>query len=153
MYTTMIAGLAYVGQTNLNAIGMSDLEKKKYFKKKFGDIAQGDYTNLAMASFQRAGWSSLIPAYSDLFLSQLMPEHRFNYRTSGLEVNLWTGNPTYDLLGGVAKTLQSVMKSSRGDYSFSRTDLNRMMRLLPFQNLYGINNILNFIRDESGLPL
>ena len=153
MYTTMIAGLAYVGQTNLNAIGMSDLEKKKYFKKKFGDIAQGDYTNLAMASFQRAGWSSLIPAYSDLFLSQLMPEHRFNYRTSGLEVNLWTGNPTYDLLGGVAKTLSSVMKSSRGDYSFSRTDLNRMMRLLPFQNLYGINNILNFIRDESGLPL
>ena len=153
MYTTMIAGLAYVGQTNLNAIGMSDLEKKKYFKKKFGDIAQGDYSNLAMASFQRAGWSSLIPAYSDLFLSQLMPEHRFNYRTSGLEVNLWTGNPTYDLLGGVAKTLSSVMKSSRGDYSFSRTDLNRMMRLLPFQNLYGINNILNFIRDESGLPL
>ena len=82
-----------------------------------------------------------------------MPEHRFNYRTSGLEVNLWTGNPTYDLLGGVAKTLSSIMKSSRSDYSFSRTDLNRMMRLLPFQNLYGINNILNFIRDESGLPL
>ena len=53
----------------------------------------------------------------------------------------------------VIVTVDGVTKTLSTDYSFSRTDLNRMMRLLPFQNLYGINNILNFIRDESGLPL
>ena len=90
---------------------------------------------------------------SDIFLSALSPDNRFNFRTSGLEVNLYTGNPTYDLLtNGVGKSLQSILKATRSDYRFSKTDMNRMMRLLPFQNMYGINNIINFLKERSGLP-
>ena len=64
-----------------------------------------------------------------------------------------TGNPTYDLLtNGIGKSLQSILKATRSDYSFSKTDMNRMMRLLPFQNMYGINNIINFLKEKSGLP-
>ena len=106
-----------------------------------------------MASFQRSGWSSLIPSYADIFLGSMSPDNRFNFRTSGLEVNLYTGNPTYDLLvNGFGKTFGSILKSTRSDYRFSKTDMNRMMRLLPFQNMYGINNIINFLKERSGLP-
>jgi len=106
-----------------------------------------------MASFQRSGWSSLIPTYADTLLSSVSPDNRFNFRTSGLEVNLYTGNPTYDLLtNGIGKSIQSMLKATRSDYSFSKTDMNRVMRLLPFQNMYGINNIINFLNDKSGLP-
>ena len=45
-----------------------------------------------------------------------------------------------------------MLKATRSDYSFSKTDMNRVMRLLPFQNMYGINNIINFLNDKSGLP-
>ncbi len=153
MYTTFIASMAYLGQTQLNTVGMSKSEKKKYLNSKLGDYKQGDYSKIAMASFQRSGWSSLIPSYADIFLGSMSPDNRFNFRTSGLEVNLYTGNPTYDLLvNGFGKTFGSMLKSTRSDYRFSKTDMNRMMRLLPFQNMYGINNIINFLKERSGLP-
>ena len=153
MYTTFIASLAFIGQTQMNAVGMGKTQKKKYMRSKLGNWKKGDYSKLAMASLQRSGWSSLIPTYADIFLSNLSPDNRFNFRTSGLEVNLYTGNPTYDLLtSGVAKTFGAMLKATRDDYQFSKTDMNRMMRLLPFQNMYGINNIINFLNDKSGLP-
>ena len=40
----------------------------------------------------------------------------------------------------------------RSVYDFSKQDLNRIMRLFPYQNLYGVNQMLNFLRDNSGLP-
>ena len=90
--------------------------------------------------------------YADFAMSGLFPEYKFNTRSSGLEINLWKGNPTMDLIDGSFRTLGQIQKSWRDDYRFSRTDLNRAMRLLPFQNMYGITNILNYIRDNSGLP-
>ena len=38
------------------------------------------------------------------------------------------------------------------DYEFSKQDLNRIMRIFPYQNLYGVNQLINFARDHSGLP-
>ena len=151
MYTTMIGGLAYTAQAHFNSVGMSKQEKKKYLKKKLGD--KGDYSKIAVAAFQRAGWSSVMPPFMDMIMRQIAPEHRFNTRSSGQEMNLITGNPTYDLVfGKIFPTLGAGLKSMRSDYEFSKSDLNRLMRILPYQNLYGINQLLNFIRDNSGLP-
>ena len=33
----------------------------------------------------------------DMITGQIAPEYRFNTRSSGQEMNLITGNPTYDL--------------------------------------------------------
>ena len=103
-------------------------------------------------------FSSKIDAYGDIdelnaFIGHIYPENRFNTRSSGLEINLLHGNPTMDLINGTARTMSQLMKATlREDYRFSRTDLNRAMRLFPFQNMYGVTNILNYIRDNSGLP-
>jgi len=151
MYTSLVGGSAYVAQAHFNTIGMSASEKKAYLKKKLGD--KGDYTKVALASFQRAGWSSVMPPFMDLVLGQIAPEYRFNTRSSGQEMNLITGNPTYDLGEKVLGIGGSVIKSLfNSDYDFSKQDLNRIMRILPYQNLYGINQLLNFLRDNSGLP-
>ena len=151
MYTTLIGGLAYTAQAHFNSVGMSSSEKKKYLKKKLGD--RGDYSKIAIAAFQRAGWSSVMPPFMDMLMGQIAPEHRFNTRSSGQEMNLITGNPTYDLIfGKLFPILGSGLKATRSDYDFSKSDLNRIMRILPYQNLYGINQLLNFLRDNSGLP-
>jgi len=151
MYTTLIGGLAYTAQAHFNSVGMSSSEKKKYLKKKLGD--RGDYSKIAIAAFQRAGWSSVMPPFMDMIMGQIAPEHRFNTRSSGQEMNLITGNPTYDLIfGKFFPILGSGLKATRSDYDFSKSDLNRIMRILPYQNLYGINQLLNFLRDNSGLP-
>jgi hypothetical protein len=151
MYTSLIGGASYIAQSNFNTIGMSATEKKAYLKKKFGN--QGDYTKIALASFQRAGWSSVMPPFMDMILGQVAPEYRFNTRSSGQEMNLITGNPTYDLGEKTFSIAGSFLKTMfNSDYNFSKQDLNRIMRMLPYQNLYGINQLLNYIRDNSGLP-
>ena len=151
VFTTMIGGLAYTAQVHFNTIGMSNTEKKKYIKKRLGE--RGDYSKVARAAFQRAGWSSVMPPFMDMITGQVAPEHRFNTRSSGAEMNLITGNPTYDLVfGKLFPTLGAGLKAATTDYQFSKGDFNRMMRILPYQNLYGINQVLNFIRDNSGLP-
>jgi hypothetical protein len=94
-----------------------------------------------------------MPPFMDMIMGQVAPEHRFNTRSSGQEMNLITGNPTYDLIfGKFFPILGSGLKATRSDYEFSKNDLNRIMRILPYQNLYGINQLLNFIKDNSGLP-
>ena len=151
MNTTMLGGLAYVAQANFNAVGMSDSEKKKYLKKKLGE--KGDYSKIAIASFQRAGWSSMMPPYIDMMMGVASPENRFNTRSSGMETDLINGNPTTDLMKKLLKVAGNGIRAGvRSDYDFSKQDLNRIMRLFPYQNLYGINNMLNFLKDNSGLP-
>ena len=40
----------------------------------------------------------------------------------------------------------------RSDYNFSQVDARRIVRLFAFQNMFGVNNILNLFIDKSGLP-
>jgi GH24 family phage-related lysozyme (muramidase) len=150
LYTSFIGGAAYIAQANFNAVGMSKSEKKAYLKKKLGE--KGDYSKIGIATFQRAGWSSVMPPFLDMIMGQVAPDHRFNTRSSGQEMNLITGNPTYDLIGKIFQVAGSGLKATRSDYNFSKQDLNRIMRLFPYQNLYGVNQFLNFVRDHSGLP-
>ena len=149
-YTSMLATMAYLGQTHFNTLGMGDRQRKEYLEKRLGK--DGDYSKLGLAAFQRTGWSSLIPAYADIFTSQMAPEYRFNTRSSGLEVNLITGNPTYDLLSSGADVMGSFLKATRDNYSFSKIDARRLTRLIAFQNSFGISNILNLFIDKSPLP-
>ena len=149
-YTSMMGTLAYLGQTHFNTIGMGEGQKAEYLDKRLGK--GGDYSRLGLAVFQRTGWSSLIPTYADLISSQVAPEYRFNTRSSGLEINLVNGNPTYDLVSGGFNVLGSFLKSMRSDYNFSQVDARRIVRLFAFQNMFGVNNILNLFIDKSGLP-
>lgn len=149
-YTSMMGTLAYLGQTHFNTIGMGEGQKAEYLDKRLGK--GGDYSRLGLAVFQRTGWSSLIPTYADLISSQVAPEYRFNTRSSGLEINLVNGNPTYDLVSGGVNVLGSFLKSMRSDYNFSQVDARRIVRLFAFQNMFGVNNILNLFIDKSGLP-
>ena len=152
MYTTLIGGLAYYGQTHFNTIGMSETDKVEYLKKRLGKNSDEFYLKMGLASFQRAGWSSVMPPMADYITANIAPNYRFNTRSSGQEMNLVTGNPTADLLGKISSSISSILKSSRSDYNFSQTDLNRIMRLFPFQNMYGVNQFLNWVKKSSGLP-
>jgi len=149
-YTSLLATLAYLGQTHFNALGMGDKERAEYFEKRFG--VEGDYTRLGLAAFQRTGWSSLMPMYADIVSLAIAPDLRFNTRSSGLEVNLITGNPTYDLFATGGRSLLSILKTARDDYSFSKTDLKRITRLFVFQNSFGVSNVLNLFLDKVPLP-
>ena len=149
--TTLLAGMAYMGQTHINAIGMSDAQRSEYFDKRFGSDPN-DWTRIGLAAFQRTGWSSVLPSYADIVSSNLNPNFRFNTRSSGLEINLVDGNPTYDLISTGKSVLDSFMKATREDYSFSKTDARRIPRLFALNKMIGVDNFFNMLIDKTGLP-
>jgi hypothetical protein len=89
----------------------------------------------------------------DLLLMATAPDYRFNTRTSGLEVNLITGNPTYNFGSDLVVSAGSVLKAlARDDYDFSQVDAKRIAGLPMFKSLYGYQNLMNFLIGRSGLP-
>ena len=76
-----------------------------------------------------------------------------NYRSSGLETNLLTGNPTVALGQKAVGAIRSTGKSIIDDeYDFSKADAYKWLRILPYQNMLGIRNVMQYMIDESDLP-
>ena len=89
MTSTMLAGLVYVGQQYAQAVGKTGEERDDFLERRLSPEAIGG------ATFQRNTYSTLLPAFIDTgaYLSGVDPF--LNYRSSGLETNVWTGNPTW----------------------------------------------------------
>jgi len=147
MSSMMIASLVYVAQTHVQGVGMSESEKADFFEKRLSSEAIG------RATFQRSTYSTLLPAVFDTGMYFAGQDPYFNYRSSGLDINLWTGNPTWSLgtklTGAIRNTGKAILDD---DYDFSKRDAYKWKSVLPYQNMVGVTNILQFMIDESDLP-
>ena len=95
-----------------------------------------------------------MPTFIDTFRAAGGSEPLFNYRSSGLEINLVTGNPTYRLIEKGGGALVGVTQSMLDDeYDFSKRDAYKWLRIAPYQNMLGIRNVLQYMIDDSDLPL
>jgi len=147
MSSTMIASLVYIAQQYVQAIGKTGEEKDDFLQERLSPEAIGG------ATFQRNTYSTLIPAVMDMALYYSGNDTMFNYRSSGLETNLWTGNPTYSLLQKTGGAIRSTGKAVFDDeYDFSKRDAYKWLRILPYQNMLGVRNVLQYMIDESDLP-
>jgi hypothetical protein len=143
----MIASLVYVAQQYVQAAGKGDEEKDEFLTERLKPEA------IAGATFQRSTYSTLLPSILDMGLYYSGNDTMFNYRSSGLETNLWTGNPTYSLLTQVGGAIRSTGKAIFDDeYDFSKRDAYKWLRILPYQNMLGVRNVLQYMIDESDLP-
>jgi len=147
MSSAFLASLVYVSQTYIQSIGKGKIQKEDFLNK------QLDPTNIGKAAFQRSTYSTLFPTLIDTgaYLSGFNP--LFNYRTTGLDINIITGNPTYSLFTNATNAVRNTGKAVFDDqYDFSKSDANRWLRILPYQNMLGIKNITQYLIDRSDLP-
>ena len=145
--STMLAGLVYFAQQNIQAIGKTGTEREEFLEDRLS------LKSIGGATFQRNTYSTLIPAVFDTTNHFLGGNTYFNYRSSGLEINLLTGNPTYSLLEKAGGAVIGTAKSIRDDeYDFSKRDAYKWLRIAPYQNMLGIRNVLQYMIDESDLP-
>ncbi|QLF87986.1 putative internal virion protein [Pelagibacter phage Hroenn EXVC015P] len=153
MSSMVFAGLAYTAQMNAQAVLMNKRDRKKFFEKKFGKTDGEIYMSIAKAAFQRSAFASLLPAFVDSGLGVLGADPFFHYRSTGLDSNLLTGNPTVSLIKnnlykGVSGSIKSMWDK---DYEFSQSQYNDLTQLLLFQNALGIQNVIKKI-GSSTLP-
>jgi len=147
MTSTMLAGLVYVGQQYAQAVGKTGEERDDFLERRLSPEAIGG------ATFQRNTYSTLLPAFIDTgaYLSGADPF--LNYRSSGLETNVWTGNPTISLIEKTTGAIRSTGKAIIDDeYDFSKRDAYKWLRIAPYQNMLGIRNVLQYMIDDSDLP-
>ena len=147
MTSTMLAGLVYVGQQYAQAVGKTGEERDDFLERRLSPEAIGG------ATFQRNTYSTLLPAFIDTgaYLSGADPF--LNYRSSGLETNIWTGNPTISLIEKTTGAIRSTGKAIIDDeYDFSKRDAYKWLRIAPYQNMLGIRNVLQYMIDDSDLP-
>ena len=139
------ASLGYMAQVQANAQFRDD--KEEYLKKMLSVDA------LAKASFQRSSWASLFPALVDTGGAFFTDDPVFAYRSTGLDTNLITGNPSVQLLSKGLSSAQAVSRSLLNpDLQFSQGQQRALNTLLPWQNAIGIKNALNKLvelRPES----
>jgi len=145
--STMLAGLVYIAQQNIQAIGKTGTEREEFLEDRLS------LESIGGATFQRNTYSTLIPSLLDMGLYYSGNDTMFNYRSSGLETNLWTGNPTYALVENIGKAVRGAGQAITDDeYDFSKRDAYKWLRIAPYQNMLGIRNVLQYMIDGSDLP-
>jgi len=142
-----IASLVYVAQTHIQAIGKSPQEKKEFLEKR---LSVG---SIGKAAFQRSTYATLLPVFADTFIDPFGAEPLFNYRSSGLEINVLTGNPSINLISKGYGAITDIGTSIADDeFDFSKQSAYKLKAIAPFQNMLGITNILQYMIDDSDLP-
>ena len=105
---------------------------------------------IAKAAFQRAAFASLMPIGANLVGSLYTDVPIFGYRTSGLDSNIITGNPTYSFIfQKLMPTIKAISQSTfNPNRQFSSGDANKAIGILPYYNLIGVQNILKALAGK-----
>lgn len=147
--SSMFGALGYTLQTHAKAQFMPESMREEFLESQLGSDDEEMFVILGKAAFQRAAYASIVPAIIDsaAYLTGFDP--MFTYRSSGLETNLLTGNPTYQLLLGIGDTANQTFKSMHdSDYDYSQQQWNKTLKLLTFQNVLGVQEGLRAFGAE-----
>lgn len=149
-----IGALAYMSQTYLRSLAMSDGEE--YLRERLGTDDEGTAVEKIMkAGFMRAGFASILPGAFDTVQTTFLGfDPYFSYgRSTGLASDFLMGNPTVDLLNNTFRAVGGASSSvASSEYDYSQQDARALRTILPFQNMLGIQQALNAVQTHPGLP-
>ena len=142
MNSMLWGSLMFSAQTSL--AGLVHPNQKEFYENRLNPAT------IAKAGFQRAAFASLLPIGANIIGSAYTDNPIFGYRTSGLDTNIITGNPTYSLIfQKLIPTMKAVSQSTfNPERTFSQSDGNKAIGLLPFYNLVGLQQFLRAITSE-----
>ena len=142
MNSMLWGSLMFSAQTSL--AGLVHPNQKEFYKNRLNPAT------IAKAGFQRAAFASLLPIGANIIGSAYTDNPIFGYRTSGLDTNIITGNPTYSLIfQKLIPSLKAVSQSTfNPERTFSQADGNKAIGILPFYNLIGLQQFLRAITSE-----
>jgi hypothetical protein len=137
------ASLVYAAQTHLNGVGRSDREE--YLKQALSP------QNIALAGFQRAGWSSIFPMAADSMIAPLNNgQGIFNFRTTGQPSDMFFGNPTTGFINDFYKAAKGGVDLATG--KGNQSDVRAITRLGPLQNFLPVTMLTSLMVKDLEPP-
>ena len=154
LLTTLFGGLTYMTWVQLTAPA-SGPERQAYIKKHLTEEL------IAKQAFMRAGWSSIVPPFTDVAIQGFFSgESFFNpYATEGtLRSEDLIQTPVLDTIdtglrgiGGATKGLMEVL--GVGSDKWTQEDGKALYKMLPLQNFFGMSTAMNALNKATGAPL
>jgi len=144
MNSMLWGGMMFAAQTSV--VGLAHPNQKEFYERRLNP------ETIAKAAFQRAAFASILPIGANMVNSMFSDNPIFGYRTSGLDTNIITGNPTYSLIfQKFIPTMKAISQSTfNPERTFSQADGQKAIGILPYQNLWGLQNFLRAL--TSHLP-
>lgn len=133
----LFGGMSYVAQTSINYAHDSEKRAKLLTTEK-----------IAMAAFNRAGFSSLIPMITDTMLDVTGNPMLFSHsRSSGLPTTIF-GNPTLDFGNRLYSSMKAVGAATLGGREGLNRGQGRQIIGLLTPNVIGIRNFIDIMGDQ-----
>ena len=144
MNSMLWGGMMFSAQASV--VGLAHPNKEEFYERRLNP------ETIAKAAFQRAAFASILPIGANTVNSMFSDNPIFGYRSSGLDTNIVTGNPTYSLIfQKFIPTMKAISQSAfNPERTFSQADGQKAIGILPYQNLWGLQNFLRTI--NSHLP-
>jgi len=145
MATSFWGGMAYMAQTSLQTVGMTESERAEFLKDRWGENNE----NLYAAAFQRASYASMFPMLIDnALMYPLGMDPVFDHRVTGTPSQGLTSFPAlsmYDnLMRGVRGTSQAALHGDDFDESTTRA----LVSTMAFQNFLPVQMGINALTQD-----
>lgn len=141
LHGSIFATATYLARTNASMIGMSDEERREFADKRLNT------KQIVANSIGRIAQVSVLPMLID---STIAPTPIFSgARTTSNVTDFVGSNPTLSAISSaLAMPRKIALASSSDEVQVSERDVRNWMKLLPFNNVVGISNVLNSIAAD-----
>jgi muramidase (phage lysozyme) len=141
MYGMLFSTAAYTARTRLEMIGMSAEEKERFAEERLS------VKQIVMNSAARMQQASLLPNILDTawFGSPLFS----GAKTTSNATDFIGGNPTFGAINTAVGFLKKSARNSMSDeYQTTEQDMRSYFRMMMFNNVLGISNLLNAVAAD-----
>lgn len=144
LISMVMASMAYTARHSI-ALASQPADKREEYAEKYLSPDR-----LAAAAIANSSYSTVFPALFDSTVGLAVGQRFFDTRTSGLGSDIITGNPTYSALfknlpNAVGGASQAML---RGDRQFTQSEARAIRKLLPYQNVLGVDAAFNAITSD-----
>lgn len=141
MHGSFFASLAYMGRTQLSAMGMDEAQREEFLTKRL------DTKQIVANSFGRIAQASLLPTAYDTTLGNFTGAMFAGTRTTS-DVTSFASNPTLQAVNGVLSLGKMVRNAASDDLQTTQRDVKTWGRLLPLNNTVVIAPFLNALAND-----
>lgn len=141
LHGSFFASLAYMGRTQLGALGMDADQREEYLNKRL------DTKQIVANSFGRISQASLLPTAYDTTLGNFTGAMFAGTRTTS-DVTSFASNPTLQAVNGVLSLGKMVRNGASDDLQTTQRDIKTWGRLLPMNNTALVAPFLNALAND-----
>jgi hypothetical protein len=141
MHASLFASLAYMGRTQLSAMGMDESEKREFLNKRL------DTKQVVANSFGKMAQASLLPQVYDSTVGQFTGPMFSGMRTTS-DLSSFASNPTLQAINGTLSLGKMVRNGISDETQTTQKDIKAWARLVPLNNVAPISTFFNALAKD-----